>query len=66
MSLGKYRGKVSKPKNEGVGTLWLNKYLGHLGTAIYIFRWPIDAVRDMSIIFLDALAPLDFKLSVSQ
>ena len=39
-------------KNEGVGTLWLNKYLCHLVTGIYIFRWPNNAVRDMSKIFL--------------
>ena len=53
MSPGKYTGIVLKPKKEGVETLWLNKYLCHLVTGIYIFRWPNNAVRDMSKIFLD-------------
>ena len=53
MSPRKYTGKVLKPKNEGVGTLWLNKYLCHLVTRIYTFRWPNNAVTVMSKIFLD-------------
>ena len=54
-SLEVYRkGKVLKPKNEGVGTLWLTKCLCHLGTGIYTIRWPIDTVRDMSKTFLDS------------
>jgi hypothetical protein len=48
------KGKVLKPKNEGVGTLWLTKCLCHLGTGIYTIRWPIDTVRDMSKTFLDS------------
>lgn len=53
LSPGKYTGKVLKPKNEGVGTLWLNKYLCHLVTGIYIFRWPNNAIIGKSKIFLD-------------
>ena len=56
LSPRKYTGKVLKPKNEGVGTLWLTKCLCHLGTGICTIRWPIDTVRDRSKTFLDSNA----------